>query len=128
MSRLTATWARTLMVLAVCAFAVVAAAAEEDKFVAGFGDLPLMKGLAAVPDSETVFDTPAGRIVESYAAGEVARGSVEAFYRKSLPQLGWRRVKADVYRREEETLTIEYKNRGETLTVHFMLAPVGARR
>jgi hypothetical protein len=113
--------------LSICIPMLAAAAADSD-FLSGFGDLPLMKGLAAVADSETVFDTPDGRIVEAYAAGRVSRERVESFYRKSLPQLGWRREKRNVYRREEERLTIEFKTRGETLTVRFMLAPAGARK
>lgn len=107
---------------------LAAAARAGDSFLAGFGDLPLMKGLAAAPDSETVFDTPAGRIVEGYAVGPVLRKPVETFYKKTLPQLGWQPVKPNVYRREKETLTIEFKKRGNTLTVRFMLAPVRARR
>jgi hypothetical protein len=127
MTRVAQAWTRrTVTALAFCMLA--AAALAGDTFLAGFGDLPLMKGLAAAPDSETVFDTPAGRIVEGYAVGAVSRDSVETFYRKSLPQLGWRRVKPNVYRREEETLTIELTKRGESLTVRFMLAPMRARR
>jgi len=113
-------------ILVVCAAS--AAATAESGFLSGFGGLPLMKGLAAVPDSETVFDTPDGRIVEAYAAGRVSRGSVETFYRRSLPQLGWRQEKPNVYRREEERLTLEFKTRGKTLTVRFMLAPADASR
>lgn len=123
-----AAWARPILAaLLLCAVAGAAFAADE-KFLSGFGDLPLMKGLAAVPDSETVFDTPDGRIVEAYAAGKVSRESAAAFYRRSLPQLGWRRVKANVYRREEEMLTIEFRTRGGTLTVRFMLAPAAVER
>lgn len=116
-----------LAALAILFFATAAGAAG-DAFLAGFGDLPLMKGLAAVPDSETVFDTPAGRIVEAYAAGEVPREAAESFYRRSLPQLGWRQVKPNLYQREEETLAIEFEERGGTLTVRFMLSPAGASR
>ena len=126
MTRVAPTWMRPFIALGFCAIAITALAG--DGFLTGFGDLPLMKNLAPVPDSETVFDTPAGRIVEGYAAGEVPRESVETFYRKSLPQLGWRRTKPNVYRREGETLTIELKKRGRTLTVRFMLAPAGGGR
>lgn len=119
---------RTACVLAAFAFGCLAAAAgnAKDAFLPAFGDLPLMEGLSPVPDSETVFDTPTGRIVEAYAAGAVSRDRAERFYATTLPQLGWRRQKAHVFRREEETLTIEFKKKGKTLTVRFMLAP--ARR
>jgi len=114
--------------LAAVAIACLAAATGNagDAFLPAFGDLPLMDGLAPVADSETVFDTPDGRIVEAYAAGTVSRDRAERFYATTLPQLGWRRQTAYVFRREDETLTIEFRQKGKTLTVRFMLAP--ARR
>ncbi len=45
--------------------APAALAGEAAAFRAGVADLPLMPGLAEVPDSGMVFDKPAGRIVEA---------------------------------------------------------------
>ena len=117
---------RCILVAVAIACLVAAPGNAGDAFLPAFGDLPLMEGLAPVADSETVFDTPAGRIVEAYAAGTVSRERAERFYATTLPQLGWRRQTAHVFRREEESLTIEYRQKGKTLTVRFMLAP--ARR
>jgi hypothetical protein len=124
----------TVAVFCVVAFAGLApamAGTEEGEaggsFVAGFEDLPLMPGLIQVADAGVVFDTPAGRIVEAYAEGAVASADVAAFYARTLPQLGWRRVDAGEYRREDELLRLEISGSDgpaeTTVTVRFYLSP-----
>lgn len=81
-------------------------------------DLPLMNGLTERPEMGLLFDTPAGRIAESFAAGKVAPAMVLDFYRHSLPQLGWRPADGQINRqtgagkvrfiRDNETLEIDF--------------------
>lgn len=97
---------RSLMVVVGVLTAAAALAAEA--FVPGLDDLPLMGGLNGRADEAVVFEAPAGRIVEAWADGAVAREAVRDFYRRTLPQLGWRETGADRYRRESETLQIEF--------------------
>jgi hypothetical protein len=97
--------------------------ASASEFLAGFDDLPVMPGLAAVDGAGIVFDTPAGRIIEGYAAGKVTEEAVRSFYGKTLPQLGWTRVAKDEFRREGEHLKMEFKGEDRTLTVRFTLSP-----
>ena len=47
--------------------AVLSAPANAQDFVPGFEDLPLMRGLSPIAGSGHVFDSPAGRLVESHA-------------------------------------------------------------
>ena len=86
-----------------------------------------MPGLTQVPDAGTMFDTPSGRVVEAYAKGKVAMADVTAFYDKTLPHLGWKKVTAHRYRREGEVLDLEIsdgKGSGDVpTTVRFYLAP-----
>ncbi len=96
------------------------------EFLAGFDDLPVMPGLAPVKEAGIVFDTPAGRIVEGYAAGAVDRTAVRQFYAKTLPQLGWRKKSQKEFRREGEKLTIDFKGKDGALTVRFTLSPKDA--
>ena len=104
------------------------AADRPGQFLSGFEDLPLMDGLTEQADSGVVFDKPDGRIVERYASGPLSLDSVEAFYRETLPQLGWMPVKAKAakhldFRREGESLDIEFKTVGSELVVRFSVAP-----
>ena len=112
-----------------CANASDAAPAGSE-FVAGFDDLPLMPGLAQVADAGFVFDTPSGRIVESFAEGRVAVGAIREFYARTLPQLGWTQTGRDRFVREDEVLDVEVTPerpaQGELVSVHFYLAPKGA--
>jgi len=95
-----------------------------DRFVRGIEDLPLMPGLAEAPDAGVVFDTPSGRIVQTEATGQVSRDQVLVFYAETLPQLGWRLLAADLFRREDEVLKIEFDDVGVPgTTVRFALSP-----
>jgi len=96
---------------------------EAAAFMAGVADLPLMPGLAEVPDAGVVFDKPAGRIVEAYAQGAVSRAAVTAFYLGTLPNLGWR-AKADaLFQREGELLRLGFMGDDGALVVRFTLQP-----
>lgn len=99
------------------------AAEKAAAFMAGVADLPLMPGLAEVPDAGVVFDKPGGRIVEAYAEGAVSRAAVTAFYLGTLPNLGWR-AKADVlFQREGELLRLGFMGDDGALVVRFTLQP-----
>lgn len=92
-------------------------------FMAGVADLPLMPGLAEVPDAGVVFDKPAGRIVEAYAQGAVSRAAVTAFYISTLPNLGWRAKAEALFQREGELLRLGFMGDDGALVVRFSLQP-----
>jgi hypothetical protein len=98
-------------------------AGAADKFVPGTEDVPLMPGLRAVRDGGVVFDKPQGRIVEASVRGHVTKVAVIAFYRSSLPQLGWTAKGERRYLREGEALSLEFTGHDGNLTVAFTLAP-----
>jgi hypothetical protein len=98
-------------------------AAASQTYIDRIADLPLMDGLSEVDDAGVSFDKPSGRIVEAFAHGSVAAGDVRRFYRDTLPQLGWTRVRRDTFAREEEKLTLDYLGERGDLTVRFTLQP-----
>jgi len=86
----------------------LAPALAADGFVPGVEDLPLMPGLSVLTGQDVVFDAPGGRVVEAWAAGQVSRQAVLSFYGSTLPQLGWTAAAPDLFRREGETLRLEF--------------------
>ncbi len=126
-------WPRRLAGLAVTFLALsalgaqgpapAALAEEAAAFMAGVADLPLMPGLAEVPDAGVVFDKPAGRIVEAYAEGAVSRAAVTAFYISTLPNLGWRAKAEALFQREGELLRLGFMGVDGALVVRFTLQP-----
>ncbi len=98
------------------------AALAQRRYIAGMEDVPLAPALAT-PEPPFSFDSPQGRIVISYAKGATDRASVLAFYTTSLPQLGWRREEETLFRRDGESLRLEFGPPARTLTVRFTLAP-----
>lgn len=101
------------------------ARADEQRFFSNISDLPLMNGLYELPDSAVVFDKEDGRIVESSAAGDgVAPERIMAFYRATLPQLGWKPVgQGAVYERGGETLQLKAENDAGVGVLRVLLAP-----
>jgi len=105
-----------------------AQAQDASVFFKDIEDLPVMPGLVEEVGSGTTFDTAQGRIIQAYATGQVSEGGVMAFYDKSLPQLGWRRLDIGVYRRESEILQLEFPGgpgAAPPLTVGLRLMPAG---
>lgn len=112
---------------------VAPAALATTRFLTGSEDVPLMEGLAEVPDSRIIFDTPGGRIVDVDTAGAVSADDVARFYRQSLPALGWKLDQpaddgADkyVFRRSTEILVITVHGQGDgdgAVGVRFNLRP-----
>ncbi len=103
----------------------IAAGVRAQDFVPGFEDVPILEGLTVVPDAGHVFDSPAGRLVESHASGQVTADEVRVFYRETLAALGWHAIRDDTYARNDEILTIEIQGPAadKTITVVFHLSP-----
>ena len=93
------------------------------QFVSAIGDLPLMQGLDPV-DTPVDFSSPSGRFVIAYAKGMAERKAVTEFYAVTLPQLGWTRTGEAGFRRENETLQIDFDETPPVLTVRFTLSPI----
>lgn len=77
------------------------------EYLSAVSDLPLAEGLKEQALKSTVFDTPMGRIVNAYAAGNTTADKVYDFYDSTLPQLGWEKQSSGSYRRAHDTLKID---------------------
>jgi hypothetical protein len=111
---------KTILLLAMLAFAWPAAAQQ---FFDLLDDVPVMPGLTPVSDAGIDFDTPSGRIAESYAIGSTDRKTVLKFYRTTLPQLGWQPGAGNAFLRESEALRIDFFGPDGEITVRFTVAP-----
>jgi hypothetical protein len=92
-------------------------------YLAAVSDLPLMPGLAELPEAGLVFDQPSGRIVEAYAEGALGRAAVTAFYLDTLPNLGWRAKAEALFQRDGEELRLDMSGDDGALVVRFTLQP-----
>ncbi len=100
-----------------------ARAEVQTAYLAAVADLPLMPGLAEVPEAGLVFNQPAGRIVEAFARGAVSRTAVTSFYLETLPNLGWRAKAEALFQRESEQLRLDISGDDGALVVRFTLQP-----
>lgn len=136
-------WARSTIVpaLVLAAFAALATVpvrpvwAVEDaaatRFTDSIADLPLAPGLVEQPGTAVLMDKPQGRIVELLALGPVDAAAAVAFYRETLPALGWAETAAPgadlAFTRAAELLTLRMDTVAAgampLLTVQFSIAP-----
>ena len=80
-------------------------------FVEGMDDVPLYDGLQQITQDDISFGNEETRLLEAYlTAKKMKFAKVAAFYRESLPQLGWiyqgNRGNDLVFYREGETLEL----------------------
>lgn len=113
--------ATSMGILSMLVFAPVPAMTAD--FFRSVDDLPLAPGLMENVDEGVEFDSPAGRIVTAVASGDVRRETVQAFYRKALPGLGWTLSPGGTYRRDGEVLTILLENTGKTVKLRIRVVP-----
>lgn len=91
-------------------------------------DIPLAPGLSEAETGALIFDKPEGRIVSIEALAATPSADIFAFYRLSLPNLGWQNKQelsvrnSETFHREGEALTIKY----EGGVVFFRLQPIAA--
>jgi hypothetical protein len=102
---------------------VATLAGAADVFLSRLEDLPLAPGLSEDTAAGLSFDSAGGRIVESYARGNMTEDQVLQFYKETLPQLGWTAENARQYRRSGERLRLELTPGGPGVTVHYSLSP-----
>ena len=69
-----------------------------------------MPGFLEEVETAVVFESPLGRILETSAIGRASRQSIFNFYKKSLPELGWKIASETRFYREGEFLKIELRN------------------
>ena len=97
----------------------------EQYFFSVIEDLPVMPQLVEDTKAAMTFESSAGRVAEVEANGLASSDAIDAYYKQSLPQLGWRPQSNGVYRRGKELLAIEVKaGLGGTVKVLFHLGPV----
>ena len=95
-------------------------ALARDAYLSLAPDIPLAPGLSEFDGGQVVFDKPEGRIVRIEAERLETRSAgdgVPAFYRETLPNLGWQSNGADnsadnvlTFQRGGETLLITIKS------------------
>ncbi|MEG3617086.1 hypothetical protein V5T82_01335 [Magnetovibrio sp. PR-2] len=96
--------------------------AADALFSTAIEDLPLMEGMVEHADA-VQFSTSAGRIAEVIVDAPYSKDAVLAFYKDTLPQLGWTALDLTEFKREGEVLKLTIETQGSSVAVRFVLAP-----
>ena len=108
----------------ICAILLTKISNTAPKFIPGINGLPLVTGLVLMPGRHIIFDTPEGRIIEAFADGKISPANILAFYKDTLPQLGWIVKSKNEFGRENEVLRIEVSaNKKNQSIVRFFITP-----
>ena len=95
----------------------------QQKFIEGLEDIPSYKEMKYVEDSLILFDKIDGRYVSSESKGNYPLYEVKNFYKKILPNLGWKVERENLFSRGNENLELEFRSiKDETLIV-FKIFP-----
>jgi len=101
------------------------ASAENNRFIDGIEDVPLMNGLVQKNEDTISFGNEEARFVEVYLISpKFGFKKIEKFYKESLPQLGWNYQgttdNSVVFYRDSETLIIQ-KEKNKPLTLRITI-------
>ena len=77
-----------------------------------------------VEDSLILFDKIDGRYVSVEIAGDYDESKVLKFYKKILPNLGWKEKKPLIFTRNSETLEIISKKEKDQVYIKFNIFPL----
>ena len=94
------------------------------KFINGLEDIPMYKKMEYVEDSLILFDKIDGRYVSVEITGDYDEGKVLKFYKKILPNLGWKEKKPLIFTRNSETLEIISKKEKDQVYIKFNIFPL----
>ena len=94
-----------------------------EEFVYGLGDVPIFKDMRSIEDSYVLFDKVDGRYLYSEIKGEYEILEIQEYYKKVLPNLGWKLYEKNSFVRADEILEIKYLNDNRETKVVFTISP-----
>ncbi|MEE2996745.1 MAG: hypothetical protein VX700_06320 [Pseudomonadota bacterium] len=97
-------------------------------FFSAIEDLPIAPGLIEAVDEGVSFGSVSGRIVTAIAYGGGDIYAYRGFYKKALPALGWRRGPDNVYRRDQEALSLDFENRNSLIKIRIRVVPASSEK
>ena len=94
-----------------------------EDFIYGLDDIPVYKNMRYVENSNVLFDKIDGRFVSSEMVGKYEIKEIKIFYNSVLPNLGWKKVKENVFERGTEFLEIKLESTGSLSSAQFSIYP-----
>ena len=94
-----------------------------EDFIYGLDDIPVYKNMRYVENSNVLFDKIDGRFVSSEMVGKYEIKEIKIFNNSVLPNLGWKKVKENVFERGTEFLEIKLESTGSLSSAQFSIYP-----
>ena len=94
-----------------------------EQFVYGLGDVTIFKDMKSIEDAYILFDKVDGRYLYSEIKGDYEILEIQDFYKKVLPNLGWKSYEKNTFLRADEILEIQYLIDNEETKVVFTISP-----
>ena len=93
-------------------FVLLCCTSVQAAFIEGLEDVPIMDGMTQITNDNISFGNEESRLIEAVLIGKSATfKSIKAFYKNTLPQMGWIFQNSTestlVFEREEEIIEIQ---------------------
>lgn len=117
---------QALYICALFAFLLAMPWAARAAFFEALPDMPQAPGLQLLDERSFTYDKPFGRVVTLVSVLDgVTSKDVEAFYRQSLPVLGWaQQPSLDRYVREDEVLRFWFEQEQGAVLLYMTINPL----
>ena len=96
---------------------------SQEIFIEGLEDIPIYSEMNYVEDSLILFDKINGRYVSTKTKGKYPPKEVQEFYKKILPNLGWKIKKKNLFERGNERLEIRFSKENDQTIAIFNIFP-----
>tara|TARA_B100001029_G_C15018425_1_gene428919 strand:+ start:932 stop:1318 length:387 start_codon:yes stop_codon:yes gene_type:complete len=96
---------------------------SQEIFIEGLEDIPIYSEMNYVEDSLILFDKINGRYVSTKTKGKYPQKEVQEFYKKILPNLGWKIKKKNLFERGNERLEIRFSKENDQTIAIFNIFP-----
>lgn len=104
--------------------ATIAFAQDTYRYVPGTEDIPVYQGLVENKEARLLYDVVEGNIVDTLFEGDASSyNNIKHFYEETLPQIGWKKVKYQIYERGDERLELDYSLSDNKIMLQFSLRP-----
>lgn len=97
----------------------------EPAFVEGMQDVPLSENMQPLPEELLIYDNLDEHVILSSAVASADKQpQIQAFYKETLPELGWTEIAEGRWARDGEKLSIDFDQNASEIFIQFTLETI----
>ena len=114
-----------IILLCLCGILILNQLNAEPAFVEGMQDVPLSENMQPLPEELFIYDNLNEHVILSSAVASAdEQEKIQAFYKETLPELGWIETAEGRWARDGEKLSIDFDPNGADIFIQFTLETI----